>query len=287
MSSNASSPLYIAAYDTESPRCLEAVRKIVKIHERYNMPATFFLVTRTVEVEREAYKHLLGDHPLFEIACHSYTHMILRDTPDFGKAGPLERFPHEIVESKARLEEIFGCRIIGFRPAVCAADGLKAVPEALRLLDQAGYRYVSSLAWGPEWSLPALLVRPFTYAEQGYPSLWELPPCGWHENLLKGNNKCGPVRIGLFPSAMPEAIPTDYVKTPEEEFAVNNKPFIDKAIAQNMPHISLIWHPWSLDVFDPEMRMLEITFRYIQERNLPAGTFSDLWAELEQRKEKP
>lgn len=35
---------YIAAYDTESPDCLEGVRKIVRVHEHYELPATFFLL---------------------------------------------------------------------------------------------------------------------------------------------------------------------------------------------------------------------------------------------------
>jgi hypothetical protein len=270
--------LYIAAYDTESARCLDGVRQIVKMHEQYETPATFFLVARTLEANRAEYTALLKDHPLFEIACHSYTHMVLRDTPEFGKAGPKEQFPHEIVESKKRIEDIFGREVIGFRPPVSTADAMKDAPEALRLFDQAGYKYISSLAWGPSWSLPALLVRPFSYAEQGYPKLWELPPCGWHENLLKGNNKCGPVRILLFPPAMPETIPSDYVKTPEEEFAYNNKPFIDRAIALEMPQVSLIWHPWSLHSFDPQMRMLEMTFRYVREKGIKAGTFAELWA---------
>ena len=37
---------YIAAYDTESPGCLEACRKIVEVHKRFQMPATFFITLR-------------------------------------------------------------------------------------------------------------------------------------------------------------------------------------------------------------------------------------------------
>lgn len=266
--------LYVAAYDTETPECLNAVRNIVAMHERHEMPATFFLVAGLLDEQRDEYVALLRDHPLFEIACHSYSHMLLCDTPEFGKAGPLEQFPHEIVESKARIEDVFGCQVTGFRPPVSSTDALTTTPEALRLLDAAGYRYVSSLAWGPQWSLPALLLKPFSYAEQGYPDLWELPPCGWHENLLKGNNGCGPVRIGLFPPAMPETIPTRYVETPEEEFAYNNRPFIDKAMADAMPLVSFIWHPWSLGRFDMPMRMLDMTFRYVHEHRIEPMTFA-------------
>ena len=271
---------YIAAYDTETPACLEAVRSIVKAHERFEMPATFFIVAGLLDDQEAEYAALLKDHPLFEIGSHSYTHMVLRDTPEFGKAGPDDQFPHEIIDSKKRIEDVFGREVAGFRAPVSFVDGMKNAPEPLRLLHEAGYQYVSSLAWGPQWSLPALLVEPFTYAEEGYPDLWELPPCGWHENLLKGNNRCGPVRIGLFPPAMPETIPDHYVVTPEEEFAVNNKPFIDKAIVDAMPIVSLIWHPWSLNLFDPDMRMLEITFSYVSECGIARDTFEGVLASL-------
>lgn len=272
---------YIAAYDTESPKCLDAVRKIVAVHEKHDMPATFFLVAGLLRGQRDEYVGLLKDHPLFELASHSFSHMVLRDTPEFGKAGPLDEFPKEIVESKRRIEEVFACQVLGFRIPVGSVDGLRQAPEALRLVDAAGYQYVSSLLWGPDWSLPALLTRPFTYAEQGYPHLWEFPACGFHENLLKGNNRIGPKRLILFPPLMPESMPIDYIKTPEEEFVVNNKPFIDKAIAEGMPHVSLIWHPWSLNMFDPAMRMLDITFAYVRELGMQTGAFRDLLAQVQ------
>jgi peptidoglycan/xylan/chitin deacetylase (PgdA/CDA1 family) len=268
--------VYSAAYDTESPNCLAAVRKIVEKHEEFEMPATFFLVARTLEENEAEYFALLGNHPLFEVGCHTYTHAVLRDTPSWGRAVPVDRFRSEIVDSKKRIEDAFGIEVRGFRPAVCSVDALTTVPEALALIDEAGYRYVSSLAWGPDWSLPALLNDPFNYAEQGFPDLWEIPPCGWHENLLKGNNKCGPVRVGLFPPAMPEAFPAGYVQTPREEFEVNNKPFIDKALRESAPLVSLIWHPWSLGAFDPEMEMLEITFSYVRELGMETATFAGL-----------
>ena len=271
---------YVAAYDTESPDCLAALRTIVAVHEKYAMPATFFLVAGLLDNQAAEYRALLRDHPLFEIACHSYSHMVLRDTPGFGVAGPKDQFPHEIVESKARIEEVFGCRVEGFRPPVSTADGMGEVPDALRLFDTAGYRYLSSVAWGPQWSLPALLKEPFSYAAQGYPNLWDLPACGWHENLLKGNNNCGPVRIGLFPPAMPETIPSRYIETPEEELAFNNKPFIDKALADAMPLVSFIWHPWSLRKFDPAMRMLALTFHYLGERGVKGVRFCDIRSSL-------
>ncbi len=271
--------MYIAAYDTESHACLAGVRRIVECHEKHEMPATFFIVAGLLESQRAEYVALLGGNPLFEIACHSYSHMPLVNTPRFGLAGPLEQFPREIVESKQRIEDTFGRAVIGFRPPVSAPQGLTDTPEALHFLCESGYRYVNSAAWGPDFSLPAPLRPPFTYARQGYPGLWEFPACGWHENLLKGNNNMGPVLLCLFPPEMPETIPDGYITTPEEEFKYNNRPFIDRAVATSAPHVSLIWHPWSLHRFDPDMRMLDITFEYVRERDIAAGSFSDLLAE--------
>ena len=273
---------YIAAYDTEHPNCLEGMRRIVAVHERFEMPATFFIVAGLLDAQEAEYVALLRDHPLFEIACHTYTHMPLVDTPRYGLAGPPERLPHELVDSKRRIEDVFGREVIGFRPPVSAPTGLTTAGEALAMLEDAGYRYISSVAWGPDFSLPAPLVRPFTYADQGHPNLWELPPCGWHENLLKGNNECGPLLLCMFPPEMPETIPDGYVETPEEEFAVNCKPFLDRAKHTGFPQVSFIWHPWSLHRFDPGMRMLDITFRYVNELGLETTTFGGLLGSLTQ-----
>ena len=271
---------YVAAYDTESPNCLTGVRRIVEVHEQHDVPATFFIVAGLLEKQKADYVALLRDHPLFEIACHTYSHMPLVDTPRFGKAGPVERFPHELVDSKKLLEDTFGVEVVGFRPPVSAPDGLRGRREALAVLQDAGYSYISSAAWGPDFSMPAPLRSPYTYAEEGYPDLWELPPCGWQENLLKGHNKLGPILLCLFPAPMPETIPDDYVKTPEEEFLYNNKPFIDRAVRDGMPLVSLVWHPWSLNILDPTMCMLDVTFEYVKSNNLKACTFGDLWAEM-------
>ena len=60
---------YIAAYDVENTGCLAGVREIVKKHEQYAMPATFFIVSDLLETAGAEYRSLLAGHPLFEIAC--------------------------------------------------------------------------------------------------------------------------------------------------------------------------------------------------------------------------
>ncbi len=271
---------YIAAYDVEGKGCLDALRKILPLHERFEMPLTLFIVARLLDEQGDPYRELLGDHPLVEVASHSYTHMLLGDHPVCGKAGPPEKYEREIVESKQRIEDVFGRAVGGFRAPVSFEDGLRGAPDLLRLCDQARYRYVSCLAWGPGCTLPALIREPFTYADDGYPNLWEVPPCGWHDNVLKkGNSNLDPVPLQPSPHPYPEIEVHGYIETPEEEAELDRK-LIDRSIEAGASHCSLVWHPWSLDRFDPEMRMLELVLAHIRERGLPVTTFADYVAAL-------
>ncbi|MCK4966350.1 polysaccharide deacetylase family protein [bacterium] len=270
--------LYIAAYDTESPGCLTACRNIVEVHKRYEMPATFFIVGKTLEANADDYLNLLDD-PLFEIASHTYSHRMLRDNPFCGPAVSLTEKREEIFKGKEIIERVFKRPCIGIRPGCSFDNALRGCADVLSLIREAGFKYVSSLAWGPDFSLPALLTEPFTYKEDGYADLWELPAHGWHENLLKNNNKMGPKRITLWPPAMPEAIPSKFISTPEEEFEIN-RIFLEKAVSTNKTFVSLIWHPWSLYSFDPEMKMLELTFEHVRKLGLQPCTYADLYRKL-------
>ncbi|MFB3785346.1 MAG: polysaccharide deacetylase family protein [bacterium] len=269
---------YLAAYDTESPGCLAACRKIVEAHKRFAMPATFFITGKTLEANAAEYRELFG-HPLFEVASHTYSHRMLKDNPICGLAIALDEKRVEICKSKEIIEGVFQRPCLGLRPGCGFADGFRGAPELLGLIAEAGYAYTSSWLWGPDYSLPALLTEPFRYEKEGFPDLWELPGHGWHENLLKNNNKMGPRRLTLWPPEMPEAIPGHYLTTAEEEFAVN-RVFIDKAVTEKKPYVTLIWHPWSLNLFDPAMKMLELTFQYVRDQRLEACTFQNMYEHL-------
>ena len=269
---------YIASYDTENPECLAACRKIVDVHMRYEMPATFFVVGRVLEESSAEYREIL-DNPLFEIASHTYSHKLLKDHPFCGPAAPLDVRREEIQKGIEAVERVFERPCVGLRPGCSFVDGLRGAADVLKTLDGLGLGYVSSMAWGPDYTLPAPLTEPHNYADDGYPELWELPCHGWHDNLLKNNNRWGPKRITLWPPILPEAIPQDYVATPAEEFAVN-RVFLEKALEESTTFVSLIWHPWSLDAFDPEMKMLELTFDHVRRVGLEPCTYADLFTHV-------
>lgn len=261
------------------------------MHRKHQIPATFFIVGKVLENNPDEFRRLLDD-PLFEIASHTWSHRMLRDQPICGKqVGPEER-REEIFRGKEMVDKVFpDRRCVGLRPGCCFVDGLKGAPDVIQLVSDAGYEYVSSMAWGPDYSLPAPLNQSFTYAEDGFPNLREYPAHGWHENLLKGNNAAAsgqpraPMRILSFPMLFPEAVPPSHIATPEEEFHYNNQVFIDRAVREALDYVTLIWHPWSLARFDPEMRMLDRTFRYVKEHGLRAMTFEQMHREVAATKE--
>ena len=265
---------YIAAYDTESAECLSACRKIVQIHRKFEIPGTFFITGKTLEANPNEYRDLLDD-PLFEVASHTYSHQMLRDHPLCGPSAPADQRRNEIILGKAAVERVFERPCVGLRPGCGFEDGFKKASDVLQCLMEAGLQYVSSILWGRDYSLPAPLNQPFTYADDGFPTLWELPGHGWHENLLKNHNCWGARRITLWPPEFPEAVPPTFITKPEDEFAIN-RVFIEKSALENLCFVSLIWHPWSLAAFDPEMRMLELTFAYVRETGLKSCTYADL-----------
>lgn len=271
---------YIAAYDTEGVNCPLACRRITELHRQYEMPGTFFVVGQLAEQNAAEMRSLLID-PLFEIASHSWSHIVLLEHP-FNTA-PLptrEQVTDEIVKGKKSIEDVFEQPCTGFRTPWGFEKGLVGQPWILDLIARTGFKYVSSQLWGVDYSLPVPpRLQAFTYSDDGFPDLWELPGHGWHENLLKSTCGWPPKRFLLWPPEIPESIPPRRVETPEEEVAVN-RTILENAVAIGADYVSLIWHPHSMHAFDPEMKMLEGMFQVVQELGLEPCTYADVYQSL-------
>ncbi len=90
-----------------------------------------------------------------------------------------------------------------------------------------------------------------------------------------------PVRLIAFPALYPETVSLKLIETPEEEIAIN-RAFIDRALAGGYTHVSLVWHPWSIARFDPEMKMIVETLKYAREVGLQIGTYEQLWRRMKE-----
>ena len=55
-----------------------------------------------------------------------------------------------------------------------------------------------------------------------------------------------------------------------------NRVFLDKAVETNKSFVSLIWHPWSLAMLDPDMKMLDLTFTYVRGLGLKPCMYAQL-----------
>jgi peptidoglycan/xylan/chitin deacetylase (PgdA/CDA1 family) len=274
---------FVFAFDVENPpgvsgkpSCLEACRRILPVLMKHNVPATMFIVAELLNdsVQRVDYQRLFQWEGI-AMGSHSLKHWPVRVHPlrTDRYTDCLDWREQHIIESKGIIEDVFGKPCPGFRSPWGFPDGL-AVEHILRAMRRAGYRWSSSRLWGQRCTLPAPIIRPYTYADLGFPEILEFPSGGWHENVIKGYSFCEcDVRAMLaWPSPFPpEAIPLDFITSPAQEVAIN-RVFIDLALAKDLPYVTVM-HPWSLMKFDPEMQMLEGTIAYAKQRGMEFSTF--------------
>ncbi|MEI6501279.1 MAG: polysaccharide deacetylase family protein, partial [Armatimonadota bacterium] len=176
---------YLAAYDTENlEQCLPAVEQLVALHRKHEVPATFFIVGKLLEQDGPAYRKLLDD-PLFDVQSHSYSHRMLRDSPQHGPGVTVEEAEFEIAEGKRLVDEVFERNTIGFRPGCGFENGFGGEPERLELFRRHGVKFISADLRGPLGTIPNDMAQAYRYEADGYADLMEIPGHGWHDNVLK------------------------------------------------------------------------------------------------------
>ncbi len=111
--------------------------------------------------------------------------------PDIPLSDALEEAEQSLRRGGELIEEWFGYRPEGLCAPGGSRTGLRGQPQVLRGLRDSGIRFVKSdnLGFLETPMLPSR-IAPYTYAEDGYPELWELPGVGWHCALTL---PCGPV----------------------------------------------------------------------------------------------
>ncbi len=250
-------PVYLAGYDTEQPMCVEAVRSLVGIHRRQKIPATFFLVGILVEHNREELKDLLDDD-LFEVASHTYMHRHIESMP-------LGEVRDQLRRTQDLLGEVFGCAPVGFRTPGGTTAGYRGDRERLSVFAEMGFAYVSSQGWGPGQTMPAPVIPPFDYREEGFPGLLEIPMHGWHENLF--------TRVHPWQSPS-QPLNSEAPRNIEGWMA----PFlsdVETAVSGSMPYYGPTMHPWSLRRFDPECEQVSAFLAEIKKRGMEFMKFND------------
>lgn len=266
---------YIFAYDLENPEgCLQAAPVLVRLHEKYGIPATFFVLGRVLEQRGKELKAILGNSPLLDLQSHTYSHRMVKDNQMHGPGMSLEELAQDIALGKRLVEDTFERPCVGVRSGCGFFHGLCGEPDRLRIFAQAGVRYISTDLRGPADTIPSGMQQAYWYADDGFPHLLEMPGHGWHDNVLKAPQ---PFRLCLsWPPVLSWGIPNRPVNNPDEELQVQSR-WIERAASLGLDYLALVYHPWSLYRQSPDCRTVELLMQAVRERDLPTTTYTALY----------
>jgi hypothetical protein len=242
---------------------------------------TLFVVGRIVEREGDALKELITDTPgLWDVNSHGYSHIrIVRKIP-WSKPQPSPRLiEHEMVRGAEVVRKILDRPCRGISPAGGVSAGFRGHPDNLNAMRAAGCTWSSAYARAVFGETnPTDLYGPFTYAEDGFPGITELPMHGWPDCTLKGaagpalgeQQVRHPQYIIKWPS--PWNTPQGFVQSPEEECEVH-KHTIDVVAGAQLPFCCLIFHPWCLvRDQDPGAKVIDLLIRYARDQGHEIST---------------
>ncbi len=256
----------LVGYDVEwwgeepiTPRFLREARRL---HHALGIPATLFIVGRTLERWEPAFSEVASD-PLFDLQQHTYSHQLLktvciddgasvRVVPGIG----LDEIRREVRRTSDLLRDRLGVECIGLTGPWCYYRGLRDRPDILSVLHEEGIRFTRTDGRNEhDWHPVPLDLQPYWYDLAGFPDILEIPVHGWHDSTIRAevlgwNDLDGYVR--------------------------SVTPYIDEAAAQDKV-FSYLQHDWTSIRDDPEMTATEHLLRYAQERGLAFATYADYY----------
>lgn len=126
---------YVLHYDLESADlCLAATPRLVELHRRYEVPATFFVLGTVLETRGADLRRLISDDPLFDVASHTYSHQMLRGHRLHGPGVDLDGLRREIEGGVRLVEEVFDRPCRGVRSACGFFHGMQGHPDRLGVI---------------------------------------------------------------------------------------------------------------------------------------------------------
>src|SRR3990172_975195 len=165
------------------------LKKVVPLHEEFDIPCTLFVCGRTLENNRKYFK-TVKTHPLFDIQQHTYSHVLLKtvcmENLD-GKitvfeSGSLEEIEREVIKTRNLIEEYFEKPCIGLTAPYGYYRGFCDRPDILRILRRANVRFTRSWARDEHDYQPVpWKIQPFWYKPQGFGDILEFPIQGWQD----------------------------------------------------------------------------------------------------------
>jgi len=178
-------PLYALALDPET--CREALELLTEVHRDAGVPATLFTCGRTLLHALEPVRAAKATG-LFDVQQHTFSHVPFKDivySPGPGLVGTIKASPpvallEELTATSRLIREHVGNDVVGLRTPFGYHRGLRDRPDLLEIVRAAGLRYITSWGRNEDNGNPTPWeVQPFTYADEGYPDILELPFQFW------------------------------------------------------------------------------------------------------------
>jgi len=124
-----------SSWDSRPSRVVESTRKLLEAFDDANTRATFFILGVVAQKQPALVKEIAAAG--HEIACHGQSHrLVYKQSRD--------EFTRESRDAKARLEDLTGCPVNGYRAASFSITA--ASMWALEVLADLGFTYDSSVA---------------------------------------------------------------------------------------------------------------------------------------------
>ncbi|MFX0098812.1 MAG: polysaccharide deacetylase family protein [Candidatus Hodarchaeota archaeon] len=183
-------------YDVESDQSRTTrhfLKEMQRIHEDRGAPCSLFIKGRTLEKNVEQFKNLL-DNDLFDMQQHTYSHLIFKHIPviidgklqPVGEDEPLFKIQEEIERTQELFKNLLSLDVKGLTTPYAFYKGLSDRPDILKVLHDAGIRFIRSYARNEKSYNPVPLdVQPFFYEEQGFPDMLECPIQGWQDCIWR------------------------------------------------------------------------------------------------------
>ena len=116
-------------YNDTTIYSFEGNKKLLKILDKHNIPATFFVTGKFAEEQKQQLKEISEKH---EIACHGYCH--------FYRGNPNLDLEQDITKAKEIIGKVIRKKVLGFR-----APQMQFSNELIKILDDLSFKYDSSL----------------------------------------------------------------------------------------------------------------------------------------------
>jgi peptidoglycan/xylan/chitin deacetylase (PgdA/CDA1 family) len=243
---------------------LSGLELILKIHKKYKVSATVFVLGKLLELCKNEVTKLISRYKI-DIQQHTYSHILFKEDKNRSKKpASLSDIKYEIKITNDLIKDYLEVDAIGLSTPIGYYGGLKSEKEVLKFLKKEVFKFVKSDSRDIGNKLPGPFMvngkikQPYFYNN----GIFELTGQGWHDCVIKG--------------LIPHELPPKIANNPIEEllYYLNDLKF-----AQNNQNqiYSPSFHPWSIAMRDPTEYVIESLIKYSIKNNIVVISAKDFY----------